>query len=208
MADVWQQERGHLMALPKPFDGYVEQPSRVTTTALIHFQRNRYSVPCEWVNAVVSLRAYASKLRLIGPGGAAVELNRSFDRDQNFYDWQHYIGLLERKPGALRNGAPFKEMPGPLQELQRQLLKNPGGDRVMAQVLSAVPLHGVEAVVVAAELALQAGRVSGEHVLNTLARLKESPIGITDIDTPLKLQTPPMANTARYDGLRMTGVMA
>jgi len=47
------------MALPKPFDGYVEQPARVTTTALIHFQRNRYSVPCEWVNAVVSLRAYA-----------------------------------------------------------------------------------------------------------------------------------------------------
>jgi hypothetical protein len=66
VADVWQQERGHLMALPKPFDGYVEQPARVTTTALIHFQRNRYSVPCEWVNAVVSLRAYASKLRLIG----------------------------------------------------------------------------------------------------------------------------------------------
>ena len=208
VADVWQQERGHLMALPKPFDGYVEQPARVTTTALIHFQRNRYSVPCEWVNAVVSLRAYASKLRLIGPGGAVVELTRSFDRDQTFYDWQHYIGLLERKPGALRNGAPFKEMPGPLQELQRQLLKNPGGDRVMAQVLSAVPLHGVEAVVVAAELALQAGRVSGEHVLNTLARLKESPVRVTDINTPLKLQTPPVANTARYDGLRRTGVMA
>ena len=208
VADVWQQERGHLMALPKPFDGYVEQPARVTTTALIHFQRNRYSVPCEWVNAVVSLRAYASKLRLIGPGGAAVELTRSFDRDQTFYDWQHYIGLLERKPVALRNGAPFKEMPAPLQELQRQLLKNPGGDRVMAQVLSAVPLHGVEAVVVAAELALQAGRVSGEHVLNTLARLKESPVGVTDIDTPLKLQTPPVANPARYDGLRRTGVVA
>ena len=64
------------------------------------------------------------------------------------------------------------------------------------------------AVVVAAELALQAGRVSGEHVLNTLARLKESPVGVTDIDTPLKLQTPPVANTARYDGLRRTGVMA
>lgn len=208
VADVWEQERGHLMPMPKPFDGYVEQPARVTTTALIHFQRNRYSVPCEWVNAVVSLRAYASKLRLIGPGGAAVELTRSFDRDQTFYDWQHYIGLLERKPGALRNGAPFKEMPGPLQELQRQLLKNPGGDRVMAQVLSAVPLHGVEAVVVAAELALQVGRVSGEHVLNTLARLKESPVVVTDIDTPLKLQTPPVANTARYDGLRRTGVMA
>ena len=33
------------MALPKPFDGYVEQPAGVTTTALIHLQRNRYSTP-------------------------------------------------------------------------------------------------------------------------------------------------------------------
>ena len=64
------------------------------------------------------------------------------------------------------------------------------------------------AVVVAAELALQAGRVSGEHVLNTLSRLKEAPVVVAAIDTPLKLGTPPVANTARYDGLRRTGVVA
>ena len=208
VADVWQDERTRLMALPQPFDGYVEQPTRVTSTALIHFQRNRYSVPCEWVNAVVSLRAYADTLRLVGPQGEVVDLPRSFERDQTFYDWQHYIGLVQRKPGALRNGAPFKTMPAPLQELQRQLLKNPGGDRVMAQVLSAVPLHGVEAVLVVVELALQAGRVSGEHVLNTLSRLKEPCTMVAAVQTPLTLQVPPQANTSRYDGLRDAEVMA
>ena len=208
VADVWQDERTRLMALPQPFDGYVEQPTRVTSTALIHFQRNRYSVPCEWVNAVVSLRAYADTLRLVGPQGEVVDLPRSFERDQTFYDWQHYIGLVQRKPGALRNGAPFKTMPAPLQELQRQLLKNPGGDRVMAQVLSAVPLHGLEAVLVAVELALQAGRVSGEHVLNTLSRLKEPCTMVAAVQTPLTLQVPPQANTSRYDGLRDAEVMA
>ena len=208
VADVWQDERTRLMALPQPGDGYVEQPTRVTSTALIHFQRNRYSVPCEWVNAVVSLRAYADTLRLVGPQGEVVDLPRSFERDQTFYDWQHYIGLVQRKPGALRNGAPFKTMPAPLQELQRQLLKNPGGDRVMAQVLSAVPLHGVEAVLVAVELALQAGRVSGEHVLNTLSRLKEPCTMVAAVQTPLTLQVPPQANTSRYDGLRDAEVMA
>jgi hypothetical protein len=207
LADVWQDERTRLMALPRPFDGYVEHPTRVTSTALIHFQRNRYSVPCEWVNAVVSLRVYADTLRLVGPQGEVVDLSRSFERDQTFYDWQHYISLLERKPGALRNGAPFKTMPEPLQELQRQLLKHPGGDRVMAQVLSAVPLHGVEAVVVAVELALQAGRVSGEHVLNTLSRLKEPRSPVAVVDTPLTLLVPPQANTSRYDGLRRAEVM-
>ena len=131
VADVLQDERTRLMRLPKPFDGYVEQPARVTATSLIHFQRNRYSVPCEWVNSVVSLRAYPELLRVVSIHGEMVDLVRSFERDQTFYDWQHYITLIERKPGALRNGAPFKTMPEPLQELQRQLLKNPGGDRVI-----------------------------------------------------------------------------
>jgi hypothetical protein len=47
----------------------VEQPVRVSATSLIHFQRNRYSVPCEWIHAVVSLRAYADGLLVVGPMG-------------------------------------------------------------------------------------------------------------------------------------------
>jgi hypothetical protein len=119
VADVLQDERTRLMPLPKPFDGYVEQPARVTATSLIHFQRNRYSVPCEWVNSVVSLRAYPEFLRVVSVHGEMVDLVRSFEREQTFYDWQHYITLIERKPAALRNGAPFKTMPEPLQELHK-----------------------------------------------------------------------------------------
>lgn len=206
VADVWQDERARLMTLPKPFDGYVEQPVRVTATALIHFQRNRYSVPCEWVNSVVSLRAYPELLRVVSSHGEMVDLPRSFERDQTFYDWQHYISLIERKPGALRNGAPFKTMPEPLRQLQAQLLKHPGGDRVMAQVLSAVPLHGLDAVLAAIELALQAGRISAEHVLNLLGHLKDQarPAQVSMVDTPITLQTPPVANVLRYDSLRAT----
>lgn len=206
VADVWQDERARLMPNPRTFDGYVEQPVRVSATSLIHFQRNRYSVPCEWVNSVVSLRAYPEFLRVVSVHGEMVDLIRSFERDQTFYDWQHYITLIERKPGALRNGAPFKTMPEPLQELQRQLLKNPGGDRVMAQVLSAVPLHGLESVLAAIEIALQTGRVSAEHVLNTLAHLKDrsKPMMVGEVDTPLMLQIPPLANVTRYDSLRST----
>jgi transposase len=58
IADVWQDEAARLMPCPRPFDGYVEQPVRVSSTSLITFQRNRYSVPCEWVNQMVSLRVY------------------------------------------------------------------------------------------------------------------------------------------------------
>ena len=202
IADVWQDEASRLMPCPKPFDGYVEQPVRVSSTSLIQYQRNRYSVPCEWVHGVVSLRAYPEYLLVVGPDGQAARLERHFGRDQTIYDWQHYIALVERKPGALRNGAPFRDMPEPLVELQRQLLKHPGGDRVMAQVLSAVNLHGLEAVLVATELALQTGRVSAEHVLNVIARLKEPMPARVEISTPLQLSTPALANLERYDALR------
>jgi len=59
------------------------------------------------------------------------------------YDWQHYIPLLQRKPGALRNGAPFADLPAPLQRLRRGLLRHPGGERVMAQVLAIVLTAGL-----------------------------------------------------------------
>lgn len=203
VAELWQEERLRLMPCPAPFDGYIEQPARVTTTSLIHFQRNRYSVPCEWINQVVSLRAYPDRLLVVGPHGECVTLVRSFERDLTFYDWRHYISLLERKPGALRNGAPFRDMPEPLLELQRQLLKHAGGDRVMVQVLVAVTLHGLEAVLVAVELALQSGRVSADHVLNVLARLKEEAVPVPPLEIQhVALAEPPKADVHRYDRLR------
>ena len=211
IADVWQQEQTHLMPNPAPFDGYVEQMVRVTATSLIHYQRNRYSVPCEWAHTSVSVRAYPDRLVVVGANSESpeqpVSLPRSFERGQTLYDWRHYVSLLERKPGALRNGAPFKTMPEPLQHLQAHLLRHPGGDRVMAQVLMAITLHGLDDVLVAVELALQSGRVSADHVLNVLARLKEPQAvqSLPEAALPsLTLHEPPQADVSRYDSLRQS----
>ena len=93
-----------------------------------------------------------------------------------------------------------------LQTLQRHLLRHAGGDRVMAQVLAAVPVHGLDAVIVAAELALEAGRPSAEHVLNVLARLKDGADALRSLraeTTPgPALREPPRADVQRYDQLR------
>ena len=109
-----------------------------------------------------------------------------------------------RGGGALRNGAPFLDMPEPLQQSRRALLRDPGGDRVMAQVLAIVPTAGLDAVLVAVELALEStrrGRVSVEHVLNVLGRLTAVPAP-ESAATALQVSTPPLANTERYDSLR------
>ena len=130
--------------------------------------------------------------------------DRLTDRGQIRYDWQHYIPLVQRKPGALRNGAPFADMPAPLKQLRQGLMRHAGGDRVMAQVLAAVPTAGLEAVLVAVELVIESGVLSAEHVLNVLARLNASPPP-ANVETSLQLREAPLANTSRYDSLRGIG---
>lgn len=70
----------------------------------------------------------------------------------------------------------------------------------MAKVLSLVPSHGLEAVLVAVELVLESGITSAEHVLNVLARLNQSE-SPARVETSLKLDEEPQADTARYDHL-------
>lgn len=73
----------------------------------------------------------------------------------------------------------------------------------MAQVLAAVPVHGVEVVLVAVELALESGRPSGEHVLNVVARLKSATLPVPDAVTlTLALTEEPSADVNRYERLR------
>ena len=46
LAEMLDLEREHLMSMPEPFDGYVENPVRVSSTYLVNAARNKYSVPC------------------------------------------------------------------------------------------------------------------------------------------------------------------
>ena len=204
VAEMLEHERPHLMPMPEPFDGYVENPARVSSTCLVVVARNRYSVPCELAGHTVSTHLYPGKIVFVAGDTVVASHERLSDRGQTKYDWQHYIPLIQRKPGALRNGAPFADMPEPLQQLRRALLRDPGGDRVMAQVLAIVPTAGLDAVLVAVELALEStrhGRVSVEHVINVLARLNTVPAP-ESAATALQVSTPPLANTERYDSLR------
>jgi DNA replication protein DnaC len=175
----------------------VENPARVSSTCLVTVLRNRYSVPCELAGQMVSTRLYPNRVIVVADDKIVASHARLSDRGQTSYDWQHYIPLVQRKPGVLRNGAPFADMPAPLLALRQALLRRPGGDRVMAQVLAAVPTAGLDAVLVAAELVLETGAVSAEHVLNVLGRLNASPPPDQVETAPAKRRVPtPTATTA------------
>jgi transposase len=213
IADIWEAEKPALMPLPTAFDGFVELSKRVSPTCLITFDRNRYSVPASFANCAVSLHIYPERLVIVAEGAVICTHVRIIERSHRqpgrvIYDWRHYLAVLQRKPGALRNGAPFVEMPKAFRKLQSLMLRKPGGDREMVDILSLVLQHDEQAVLRAVEMALDAGVPTKTHVLNLLHRLVDgTPTDQPDVTPPsaLSLSKEPEANVSRYDGLRQGG---
>ena len=208
LAECLEDERAQMMPVPVAFDGFIEHSKRVSSTCLITFEHNRYSVPASFANRVVSLRVYPQRLVIVAEAQVVAEHVRVFQRDkstagQTIFDWRHYLAVAQRKPGALRNGAPFLELPESFRQLRARLLKRPGGDREMVDILALVLLHDERLVEQAVARALEAGEPSKQHVLNCLSRLEE-PLRPSNLQPPpaLKLVTEPTADTSRYDRLR------
>ncbi|WP_373486776.1 IS21 family transposase [Blastomonas sp.] len=210
VADVHARELPSLMALGRPFDGFVEHTKRVSPTCLVNYDRNRYSVPASFANRPVSVRIYPKRIVIAAEGQILCEHPRIIERSHHLpgrtiYDWRHYLAVIQRKPGALRNGAPFTTLPDAFRKLQAILLKRPGGDREMAEILALVLHHDEQAVLCAVELALDAGVATKTHVLNILHRLtdgKAPPAAPIDAPQALRLTKEPLANIERYDALR------
>ena len=96
-------------------------------------------------------------------------------------------------------------MPTAFRQLQGQLLRHPGGDKEMVEILSLVLHHDERAVLRAVELALDAGVATKTHILNILHRLidgKDATPPRIDAPQALILRREPKANVARYDTLR------
>src|SRR4029077_17522785 len=89
---------------------------RLAATCLVRFDNNKYSVMAKAVGRPVDVQAYADRIVIRQDGEIGGEHSRRFGRDQTVYDPWHYVPVLTRKPGALRNGAPFKDwvLPGSL----------------------------------------------------------------------------------------------
>lgn len=144
---------------------------------------------------------------MIGQDGRIVaEHPRCFGRGETVYDPWHYVPVLARKPGALRDGAPFKDwvLPAAVERIRRRLTSTDDGNRQMVDILNAVLTDGLPAVEAACAEALGHGVHSADVVLNILARQRE-PAPPANIMTPaaLTLRHAPIADCARYDNLRM-----
>jgi transposase len=203
--EVFEAERPSLVPYTGRFDGFHAVTASVSKTCLVRFDSNKYSVAAGAVGRPVEIRAYAERIEFRQDGRVVGEHQRCFGRDQMVFDPWHYVPVLARKPGAWRNGAPFKDwlLPGALERVRRKLAGVGDGDRQMVDILAAVLSDGLVAVEAACAEALREGVHSADVVLNILARQREPPAPLT-ILTPdaLRLRHEPLADCARYDSLR------
>jgi len=124
---MYQSELPNLAKLSTPFTGARCRDTRVSTTCLAMFDKNQYSVNCHYAGKIVQCKAYADRLVFVYKDKEIAQHERQFSKGQTYYNWNHYLPLLMRKPGALRNGAPFKDMdlPEELQIVRRHLYQQP-----------------------------------------------------------------------------------
>jgi transposase len=205
--EVFEEERPNLVPYRGRFDGFHALPASVSKTCLVRFDNNKYSVNASAVGRPVEIHAYADRIIIRQDGRAVAEHARRYGRGETIYDPWHYVPVLARKPGALRNGAPFKDwvLPGALERVRRKLAGSDDGDRQMVAILAAVLTDGLPAVEAACARATSEGVHSSDVIINILARQRD-PGPAATILTPdaLKLRHAPLADCARYDQLRST----
>lgn len=207
---VFAEEKTKLLAIPvSPFDGYQESTVRVSSQLLINFDRNRYSANAMAVGKTVSLRAYADRIVIVLNDTVVGLHKRHLGRDKVIYDPWHYLAVLERKPGALRNGAPFKrwDLPEAISEVRTLLEGRTGGDRQFVNILAVVNRYGLEAVSTACTQALSDNTVSSDVILSILSRTHDEP---PPEPVQLSAQLPliklvPVVDCTRYDRLLLGG---
>src|SRR6266446_5052966 len=205
---VFEAERAQLVPIGSRFDGFRATQASVSKTCLVRFDSNKYSVASRAVGRPVEIQAYAERIVIRQDGAIVGEHARCFGRNQTVYDPWHYVPVLARKPGALRNGAPFKDwlLPAHLERVRRRLKGSDDGDRQMVKILSAVLTDGLGAVEAACAEALAGGVHSADVVLNILARRRDpGPAATIAAPDALRLRHAPIADCARYDRLRRAG---
>jgi len=203
---VFVGEKVHLLTLPvSPFDGYTESNVRVSSQLLVNFDRNRYSVNAMAVRKTVTVRAYADRVIVVWNDMVVGVHLRHLGRDKTIYDPWHYLTVLERKPGALRNGAPFKQwdLPEAMGEVRTALAGRLGGDREFVGILSVVGRYGLDPVDAACKQAITDKTISGDIILSILSRTHDDPQAepaVLSAQLPV-LKLSPVVDCFRYDRL-------
>ncbi len=160
------EERTHLLPLAEHgFDLADVSFPRVDGLGCVRVRTNLYSAPVN-VGKTVEVRLYPSCIEIWNEGRCLARHERCYERNQQVLDLEHYLDVLERKPGALIGSKPLAAWrqrglwPESYDRLLAELIDRHGkqsGTRQMIQVLSLIKDHGHRRLRTAIEEALALG---------------------------------------------------
>jgi transposase len=137
-------EQQHLLPLvAEDFELAEVSYPQVNQAGCAKVRTNFYSVPLK-AGSVVEARAYSSVVEFRQSGAVIARHERSYERSQQILDLEHYLEVLERKPGALRGSKPlaqwraqgrWPESYDQLWELMNEKHGRQGGTRCMVALL-------------------------------------------------------------------------
>jgi transposase len=108
--DNLQFESKYLSKLPaSDFYCFGSINSIVNKESLIRYDNTQYSVPEEYVNSSVNIKATAYTIECWHKGKLIASHARGFKKTKPVYDPHHYINTLLNKPRAIQNAAPLTE---------------------------------------------------------------------------------------------------
>jgi hypothetical protein len=144
-------ERAHLLPLvEQDFELAEVSFPRVDGLGCVRVRTNLYSVPAA-PGMTVEARIYPSHIELRNEGRCLARHERCYARQQQVLDLEHYLDVLERKPGALIGAKPLAAWrarglwPQSYDQLLTQLIERHGkasGTRQMIQLLSLIKHYG------------------------------------------------------------------
>jgi hypothetical protein len=182
--EVYEQEKTSLIDLPAyPFECCRIQYSVISPYSTAAFDNNRYSVPTEYVGESVLVKGYSDEVSIVVEGREIARHKRIFGKGEHSFNPYHYLSVLAKKPGALRDGLPFKnwDLPGVFQEY-RMLLKDKydDNDRHFARILMLLNDYPLKKVTQVINEAVKMELV-GENYIIALLRKENECEGIPKI---------------------------
>jgi transposase len=204
------EERAHLLPLAESGFELAELSfPRVDGLGCVRVRTNLYSVPAKAAKTV-EVRLYPGYVEVRDEGRCIARHERSYERHQQVLELEHYLDVLERKPGALAGAKPLLAWrqrglwPESYDRLLSELIGRHGkqsGTRQMIQVLNLIKQHGHQRVRAAVEEALSLG-CSDAAAIRHLAETTDMVRARSTIDLgALSRFERPLPVMTDYDGL-------
>jgi len=213
IAELWESEKPQLLPLPgSDYRACRSQPVKVNPYSQVVFETNRYSVPVEFAQKQLVLRAYPFRIEILAQDQIIATHPRCFGREKDVFEPMHYLDILVQRPGAFEHAIPMrrwrKEWPAVYETLLDELRVRWPDGRGVREFLAILKLHrdhSAQRVKQAIQEALDLGAAhfDGVHLCLRQQEMSSSPPTTLNLSAHPQLQgigEQPI-NLAQYDQL-------